>query len=420
MTPPRLLMLATPPGLGVLGGGPIVVDEMAAQLRDRGWHVETAQGWQSVHLHSRLSRGQRWNSALSAWRKAVPDPMRRFLWYAAMPRAYYVAAAHNLVAAKRQVCDSEFDVLMVHVDGAPPGLCGLAAELAARKSRPLVFVSLPGLAVELRAFGWAVARRIAFARLKAALPPEMFRAIPAGRVTHAVFASESWRAQAVRAGLPPERSRTIYFGVPLPPPVPRAAAAGRRILWVGRLSPEKGLHVLLRAMPALLRRLPDVTVTAIVAQGSPDYRDLIERLLRASRLEGVVALRPPVPRAALAEAYATHDVLFFHSMFEEPVALVLMEAFAAGLPVAASKTVSVARLVRSGETCATYDARRTESVVHALHGILTDGPFRERVTANARRLVHSGFSLQAMGQSYDDLLRACMSRPPVIDAPGLA
>lgn len=413
-------MLATPPGLGVVGGGPIVVDEMAAQLRDRGWHVETAQGWQSLHFHSRLSRGQQWKSALSAWRNAVPSPVRRFLSYAAMPRSFYVAAAHNLRAATRQVCDSEFDVLMVHVDGAPPGLCALAAELAAAKGRPLVLVSLWSLADELRAFGWAAARRIAFARLTAATPPAMFRPIRTRQITHAVFASESWRTGALRAGLPPERTRTIYFGVPLPPPVPRTTAAGERILWVGRLSPEKGLHVLLRAVPLLRHRLPNVTVTAIAAQGSPGYRELIERLLRESGLEDVVALRPSVPRAALAEAYATHDVLFFHSVYEEPVALVLMEAFAAGLPVAASNAVSGARLVRPDETCATYDPRRTESVVHALHGLLTDGPFRERVTANARRLVQSGFSLQAMGQSYDDLLRACMSRPPVIDAPGLA
>jgi glycosyltransferase involved in cell wall biosynthesis len=176
--------------------------------------------------------------------------------------------------------------------------------------------------------------------------------------------------------------------------------------------------VLLRAVPGLRRRLPNVTVTAIAAQGSPGYRELIESMIRETGLEGVVDLRASVPRAALAEAYATHDVLFFHSVYEEPVALVLMEAFAAGLPVAASNAVSGARLVRPGETCATYDPRRTESVVDALQGLLTDGSFRERVTTNARRLVQSDFSLQEMGRSYDELLRACTARPTLIDAAG--
>ena len=36
--------------------------------------------------------------------------------------------------------------------------------------------------------------------------------------------------------------------------------------------------------------------------------------------------------------------------------------------------------------------------------ILTDGPFRERVTASARQLVEAEFSLQAMGRAYDELV----------------
>jgi glycosyltransferase involved in cell wall biosynthesis len=401
-------MLATPPGAGVVGGQAIVLRELAEQLQDRGWDVETALGWRGVSFHSHLSRGQKWKAALGAWRKALPDRVRRFLSFTSMPRAFYVDTAHNLRAAERQIDASAFDMLMVHVDGAPPGLCALASERAVAKGRPLVFVSMWSLSDELQSFGWTVARRFASVRLGAAPPPTMFQPIRVQRIPLAVFASESWRARAVRAGLPPARTRTIYFGVPLPPPVPRASTAGQRILWVGRLSPEKGLHVLLRALPDLRRLLPHVSVTAIAAQGSPGYRELIEREIRESGLEAVVTVRPSVPRTALAEAYATHDVLFFHSVFDEPVALVLMEAFAAGLPVAASRAVSGARLVRPGETCAAFDVRRNASVVRALHSLLTDEPLRERVTASARQLVEAEFSLQAMGRAYDELLRECL------------
>jgi glycosyltransferase involved in cell wall biosynthesis len=227
-------------------------------------------------------------------------------------------------------------------------------------------------------------------------------------VQQAIFASTHWQAQAVRAGLPTASARTIYYGVPLPPPVPRPDKAGRRILWVGRLSPEKGLHVLLRALPALRRRLPDVTVTAIAAQGSPSYRRLIARLIGELDLGAVVSVRPPIPREGLADAYAAHDVLFFHSVYEEPVALVLMEACAAGLPVAASATAPDGRLVRTGETCLTYDPSRPETAAQALHTLLTDAPLRERLASTAQRLVRTDFSLEAMGRSYDAALRECL------------
>lgn len=408
MAPLRLLMLAAPSAPGVVGGQRLVVEELEVQLRARGWLVQTAEDWESPWLFSGLSRGHRWTSALNAWYRAVPVDMRRLFSRAAMPRAYYAASAHNLRAAARQIEEAHFDVLMVHVDGAPPGLCALAAELAAKLKRPLVLVSMSGLAEELRGSGWAVARGMGFAYLRGSRPPGMFRPVRPAQVGRAVFASDGWRLQAVHAGLPAERGRTICFGVPLTSPLPRPAAPGRRVLWVGRLSPEKGLHLLLHVLQALRRRLPDVTVTAIAAQGSSSYRLLVEHLVREAGLDDVVTLRPPVPRAALAEEYASHDALFFHSIFDDPVALVLMEAFAAGIPVASSAAAPNARLVRSGETCATYDVRRADSVVQALQTVLTDEPFRERVTANAQRLVHAEFSLDAMGQRYDATLRECL------------
>ena len=408
---PRVLILAPMYPSDVVGGHPIVLPELAAGLRAHGWQVQTAEGWQNLASHSHLTGGQRWAAALKAWQRWTPDRARRFLTRLAMPRAYYAAAAHNLRAAEEQVRATDFDVLMVHADGTPPGLCSLAEELARRKSRPLVLVSMNGLADELRAAGWGSARRVARARLAAAFTPALLRPIRPPQVSQAIFASASWRAQAVRAGLPEARALTIYFGVPLPPPLPRPAELGQRVLWVGRLSREKGLHLLLRALPALRRRLPGITVTAIAAQGPASYHQFIEDLIRDLGLGSIVTLRPPVSRAALAEAYASHDVLFFHSIFDEPVALVLMEAYASGLPVASS-AASGAPLVQDGETCLTYDPLQSETVFQALHALLTDERVRERLAANAQRLIHAEFSLEAMGRSYDAVLRGCLKVGP--------
>jgi glycosyltransferase involved in cell wall biosynthesis len=358
-------------------------------------------------FYSRLSKGQRWPALLKLWLERVPGGLRRVFSQLALPRAYYATAAHNLRAAERQICAAEYDVLLVHVDATPPGLCALAATLAAQQGRPLALVSMQGLAQELRAVNWGMARRLAHIYLGAACPPALFQPIRPAQAPQTIFASATWQAQAVCAGFPEERAHTIYFGVPLPPAKPRPAEPGQRILWVGRLSAEKGLHLLLHALPALRRRLPQVTVTAIAAQGSSAYRQLIADLIHRLELSDIVTVHPPVPRAALGEAYAAHDALFFHSIFDEPVALVLMEAFAAGLPVAASAAAGT-QLVRANETCLTYDPLQPATVADALHALLTQASLRERLTANAQRLVRAEFSLEAMGQSYDALLRTCL------------
>lgn len=401
-------MLAAPAGPGIVGGHSLVVDEIRALLEERGWRVQIAEGWESPQIHSHLSEGHAFAQALRAWFHAVPIDVRRRLSRASMPREHYAFLSRNLKAAERQIREQDFDVLVVHADGAPPGLCALAGDLAAAKRRPFVVVSMAGLAEELRASGWTTGRVLAAAYLGAGRAPGMFEPVKPAGVTRAIFASEAWRAEAVRAGFPETRAQTIYFGVPLPLPMPQPEPGGSRILWVGRMSPEKGLHLLLGALPALREHRPDATVTAIAAQGPPAYRRLIERLIRDLHLDGVVTLRGPVARAALAAEYARHDALFFHSVFDEPVALVLMEAFAAGLPVAASAASPGARLVRPDETCVVYDPGRPATLVAALDAVLTDDPRRDGLRAEAMRVIHAGFSLEAMGKSFDAALRACL------------
>ena len=400
-------MLAVPADPGIVGGQSLVLEEIRTLLEERGWRVRTSEGWESPQLHSRLSRGHAFAPALRAWFHAAPVDLRRLMSRAAMPRDHFASLSRNLKAAERQTVREDFDVLMVHADGAPPGLCRLAGDIAAERKRPFVVLSMAALAEELRGSGWAAGRALAALHLGSDRAPGMFRPVEPARVTRAIFASEGWRAEAAHAGFPEDRAQTIYFGVPLPPAEPRPSA-GHRILWVGRLSPEKGLHLLLQALPALRELLPGATVTAIAGQGSPPYRTLIEKLVRELGLGDAVTLRGPTPRTALAAEYARHDALFFHSVFDDPVALVLMEAFAAGLPVAASKASPAARLVRPDETCVAYDSGRAATVTAALHALLTDAPRRERLRAEAMRLVHAEFSLEAMGRSFDTALRACL------------
>jgi glycosyltransferase involved in cell wall biosynthesis len=221
----------------------------------------------------------------------------------------------------------------------------------------------------------------------------------------AIFASRDWRDDAVRAGLSARAARTVYFGVEPTPPLPRPNRPVSRLLWVGRLSPEKGLTFLLTAMAALRVRCRDARLTMVASDGPAPYRDHIVSLIRRLGLEEVVEIRSAVPREALPGVYADHDILLFYSPFRDPVALVLMEAFSAGLPVVSSAAPAGARLVQDGVTCLTYRPGDVASFVSAVERLRGDGELRPRLAATASELVRREFSLGAMGRAYDDLLR---------------
>ena len=165
------------------------------------------------------------------------------------------------------------------------------------------------------------------------------------------------------------------------------------------LGSRKGLHLLL----ATLLRLPGLTLTAIAAQGEPEYRARILSLIRDLCLYGVVTLLPPVAREALSEILASHDLLFSHSSYPEPVALVLMEAYAAGLPVVANE-VDGSDLVRSGETCHTDNPHDADSIAAAIRSSLGDAITRDGMSRNPLAIVEAKYSLKAMDIAYDRLL----------------
>jgi glycosyltransferase involved in cell wall biosynthesis len=270
-------------------------------------------------------------------------------------------------------------------------------------------ISLFDLREKMRA-GWLRwARLVAWWHLRQQLHPFLFRRLAPAKVRLALFGSAQWRREAVQTGLPANKARTIYFGIPLPEPQPRPPETRHRILAVGRLSPEKGVHHLLRALPLIRQSIGDVTLTIIAGPGPTGYRQVLLDLIKDSNLEAIVTILPGVERAALQAAYATHDVLYFYSIFAEPVALVLMEAFAAGLPVVASQSRANAGLIQDALTCLCYDPRDPQSLARAMVAMLADPALGHSLAANALRLVRQEYSLEKMGQAYDEVLREFIS-----------
>jgi len=105
----------------------------------------------------------------------------------------------------------------------------------------------------------------------------------------------------------------------------RRAREGCRFLYVGRLAPEKGLDVLLRAF----ERVPGELVIA----GSGPQQDELRRIVN-----GRVELLGQVPREDLPALYAAADCFVLPSR-SEPWGMVLNEAAAAGLPLVATDAV---------------------------------------------------------------------------------
>ncbi len=206
-------------------------------------------------------------------------------------------------------------------------------------------------------------------------------------------------ADKTRARFPDcaERIRRVYNGAD----VERFAVAARvnraqrpikRLLYVGRVSPEKGVHTLLDAFGIVAQARDDVHLRLIGAEeivaweaivpfcDDPKvlelgdwfrggYGEHLRTLLARLPADRVEFFGRHVPHPDLPAHYAAADVFVFPSVWEEPFGMPLVEAMAAGLPCVATRGGAFPEIVeqeRTGLLVARGDAKELAGAILAL------------------------------------------------------
>jgi glycosyltransferase involved in cell wall biosynthesis len=154
------------------------------------------------------------------------------------------------------------------------------------------------------------------------------------KVTRYIALNEFCKAKFVQGGLPAERISVKPNFVDLPAPEPQDR---RDFLFVGRLSVEKGIEVLARAEPMLPEAL------RLLIAGTGPESNLLRNGTRFCLL-GALAPKQVYERMAGAAALVLPSICY------ENFPRTLVEAFANGLPVVASRLGALESLVQDGHT----------------------------------------------------------------------
>jgi glycosyltransferase involved in cell wall biosynthesis len=157
-----------------------------------------------------------------------------------------------------------------------------------------------------------------------------------------------------------------------------------RIVFMGRVIPDKGVDVLLRAAAALRDVSAEVTVIGRpgFAPDAPlsDYERDLRRLAEASavpvRFEGFL------PRTQLPERLRAADVFVVPSRWPDPAPLTVGEALATGLPVVASRIGGIPELL--GDAGVLVTPGEPTELAAALRELLADAGRRARLAESAR------------------------------------
>jgi phosphatidylinositol alpha-1,6-mannosyltransferase len=190
----------------------------------------------------------------------------------------------------------------------------------------------------------------------------------------------------------------------------RYRLAGRPVVvCVSRLVPRKGQDTLIRALPALRRRVPDATL--LVVGDGPDRARLI-RLARDAGVAPAVVFTGSIPTPELPAHYAAGDVYAMPcrtrrgGLDVEGLGIVYLEASATGLPVVAGDSGGAPDAVRAGETGFVVAGRDRAAVVDRLAALLTDREQAARMGAAGRAWVESQWRWDTQAARLRNLLTA--------------
>ena len=243
------------------------------------------------------------------------------------------------------------------------------------------------------------------------------------------------------------RCRTIYNGIdpPATPPEEKPSThpdTAIRLLNVGRVSPEKGLHVLLDALELLVGKYPGLRLT-ILGEESPVPLEfavrlsddvLVQQLARfygTSYLEHITARMSPavaervtfldrVPHSEALRFYRDADIFVYPSLFES-FAIPPVEAMAAGLPVVASSVGGMRETIVDGGTGLSVPAGDAASLATAIARLIDDPALRRSLGASGTERAAAMYSWNKITQDVEDAFTSLLGRvSPAPTAPEVA
>ncbi|MGW6539356.1 glycosyltransferase family 4 protein [Streptomyces sp. NPDC055011] len=179
------------------------------------------------------------------------------------------------------------------------------------------------------------------------------------------------------------------------------------VVCVSRLVPRKGQDTLIRALPRILRQVPDAVL--LIVGGGPYEKDL-RRLAAETGVAGSVRFTGAVPWSELPAHYGAGDVFAMPcrtrrgGLDVEGLGIVYLEASATGLPVVAGDSGGAPDAVLDGETGWVVRGESAEDTADRVATLLLDPALRARMGERGRAWVEEKWRWDLLAERLRELL----------------
>lgn len=197
------------------------------------------------------------------------------------------------------------------------------------------------------------------------------------KVARYIALNEFCREKFIAGGLPAQRL-AVKPNFVASPTLPDNKRGRSGLLFVGRLSPEKGVSTLAQA----IAKLP---LAGLRVAGEGPQRSELQGLAGVSMLGSL-------PKQGVMDEMSRALALVVPSIWYETFGMVAIEAFATGTPVIASRIGALAELVRDGETGLLFEPGDAKDLTRKLRWAMANPESMRAMGHRARALYEANFT----------------------------
>ena len=224
-----------------------------------------------------------------------------------------------------------------------------------------------------------------------------------------ICVSRRLRDLLVQAGLPVQHAQIVYGGTQIDEfkrvsPGNRDHNGTLKLLYLGRIRPDKGVHTIIEAVEVTLRNGVHISLD-IVGFGNPDYISSLHTLIKSRNLQSEVSIKPGVPRSRIPELLSAYNTLVFPSVWEEPFARTVLEAMAAGLAVVGTTTGGTGEILIEGQTGLTFPVGDAQALSQQIIRLARDPGLRMSLATAGQVCVEENFSFVRMVNELEDAMK---------------
>ncbi|MCC6907851.1 MAG: glycosyltransferase family 4 protein [Phycisphaerales bacterium] len=184
---------------------------------------------------------------------------------------------------------------------------------------------------------------------------------------------------------------------------------GKRLLFIGRFDPVKGLPLLIEAIDRLARDHPDVHLDLV---GDGPLRGDLEAMVCGLELEKYITFHGYLSQAECRVRLQHADVLVISS-FAEGIPVVLMEAMASRVAVLATNIAGIPELVEHGVSGVLVPSGDGEALAQGLDQLLASPKWREQLADAGRQRVERDFRSDLEAARLVHIFRERLAGRPV-------